>query len=499
MNSVVELVKKDTKLRLILLSGILVQFIICIVQLGFYHPDQHFQIIEFSSHQLHKASGASAVWEFTDFIRPTLQIYLFSAYRVICEWIHITTPYLQLTLLRLIIGLFSFCLFNLMTIYYLRRQEKRTLYFALAILNFSWVLPYTRTLFGSELMSSIFFFGTLFFYDLNKEKKGFLIPFISGILFCLSFYFRFQIGFAIVGFGLWVLLVEKKYSKLIPLVLGAVLAAFINTYLDYHFYHQFIISPYNYFHVNITQGKAASFSSDSFLVYIAVLIAVITVPPFSIILFYYGLKSCFKKIAEPVVISALLFVVGHCFVAHKEERFFFPILNVLPIVIGLSLPDFMDYLNRCKKWIALFIKSIFGFSLILNFFLLVTLMIVPYSQTVYFSKLITEKFENGGVTIYCLNRTPFETENHLPLAFYQTAAPNIQFKKIINGDSIRNINSNNIYLVSTFNDLKQQKLLDSLGYKPQFFSSRLLWNINEFLKSKNASTINDIWILYYKK
>ena len=62
------------------------------------------------------------------------------------------------------------------------------------------------------------------------------------------------------------------------------------------------------------------------------------------------------------------------------------------------------------------------------------------------------------------------------------------------------INDNDIYFAVTYNDLKDGgTILDSMGYKPVIYSSKLLWNINEFLHSKKINTINDIWVLYRKE
>jgi hypothetical protein len=41
--------------------------------------------------------------------------------------------------------------------------------------------------------------------------------------------------------------------------------------------------------------------------------------------------------------------------------------------------------------------------------------------------------------------------------------------------------------------------LEKSGYRPVCYSSELLWGINEFLHSKDLSTINDIWVLYKKE
>lgn len=500
LNDIKKIIQTDRKLQLLLLGSLIVQLIVCMNQPGFYHPDQHFQIIEFSSYQLHKNSAAAHVWEINDFVRSTLQIYIFSAFRIVCDFISLHDPYQQLTFLRVLLGLVAFVLFNLIAIHYFKNKKRNILYFVLLILNLSWILPYTRTLYSSELLSSIFFFGALFWYDLKKEKpNNFFTLFSIGFLFCLAFYFRFQIGFALVGFGVWMIFFEKKYSKLFPLAIGFIIAFIINTYLDERFYHQWVFTPYHYFHVNISEGKAASFGTSSFLNYVGLLVAVVIAPPFSIILIYYSLKSFLKKYKEPIFITVIFFIVGHCMIGHKEERFLFPVFNVLPIIIGWGLPELINYLHNCKKWIAYSFKTIMAISICLNIILLGFLMFVPYSQTVAFSSQFKKEFNHQPATIYCLNRSPFETESGLPLTFYQNSFPELELKKVMSNDSVRNITGNNIYIATTFNQTKKNLLMfDSLGYKPVLYSSKILWNLNEYLLSKKINTINDIWVLYKK-
>jgi GPI mannosyltransferase 3 len=72
--------------------------------------------------------------------------------------IGITDPYTQLTILRLILGLLMFAVFNLLAFHYFGNAPRKTLLFVLLLMNFTWVLPYTRTLFCAEMMSSLFFF-----------------------------------------------------------------------------------------------------------------------------------------------------------------------------------------------------------------------------------------------------------------------------------------------------------------------------------------------------
>ena len=495
------IVQKDKKLQLILAGGLLIQLITCITAIGFYHPDQHFSIVEFSSYQLGKESGASYVYEFTHFVRPTLQIHLFSVYYTICTSLGIDDPYIQLTILRIILGLAMFLLFNAMSFYYFKDEKRKILYSVLLILNFSWMLPYTRTLFNSEIVSSLFFFGTIFLYEIKKDKSPdlwFLI--LIGLLFGLTFYFRFQMGFAMVGFGLWMLFIEKKYARILPIAAGFIIAALINVYLDHKLYGEWVFTPYEYFNVNINEGRAAQFGKSSFLRYIGLLVAVITAPPFSLILFYYGCKGLIKKYKHPICIAVFFFIFFHCLVGHKEERFLFPIFNALPIVVGFGLPYLFNYYENCKRWIASLIKVALIITIVLNTAVLILFAFIPYSQSVYFTSQLKNKFKTDHAIVYYLFRSPYTTPGGSPLVFYRKAAGNLELKKITYIDSVRSLSGKDVFIAVTYNDLKQGRpMLDSLGYKPVMYSSKFLWNINEFLHSKKINTINDIWVLYRKE
>ena len=42
-----------------------------------------------------------------------------------------------------------------------KKEPPKILYAVLLILNFSWIFPYTRTLYSSEMLSGLFFFGAI--------------------------------------------------------------------------------------------------------------------------------------------------------------------------------------------------------------------------------------------------------------------------------------------------------------------------------------------------
>jgi len=481
--------------RWLLLIALLVQFVTCLTQIGYLHPDQHFQLIEFSSRQLGEPSGATRVWELTSHIRPTVQVYLFSGFVEMCRFGGIADPYIQLTILRVLMGLAGFALFNAIAMYSFQ-ADRRVLYLVLLLLNFSWLLPYTRAMFSSEMASSLAFFGAVLLYE--RRGNSFFYVLLTGLLFSLSFYFRFQMAFGLVGFGLWLLIVEKKYRNLVPLLIGFSIGLAVNILLDYQFYHELVFTPYNYFRVNITEGKAAEFGTSGPLYYVVMLFLVVGAPTLSFFLIYYVAKQTRSAYRQPLFFAVLFFIIGHSFVGHKEERFLFPILNVLPMLAGWGLPAFIVYYKRAGKTIRRFITGNVCVSLALNALALAVFTLVPISQTVEFSRKLTNRFGSSDTTVYYLARTPFETQGGLPLTFYRRHYPNLKLVGIQEADSAQNLK--NAWLVTTYNDAKNSHIaLDSLGYKPQFYSSALIWNVNRFLESNQINTINDIWVLYRKE
>ncbi len=321
---------------------------------------------------------------------------------------------------------------------------------------------------------------------------------LTGLLLSIAFYLRFQMAFGIAGFGVWMLLFKRKYKKLLPLAAGFAAGITINLLLDYQFYHQFVFTPYRYYDANIIQGKAADFGTSSFVRYIIMLVLVIGIPPLSIFLFYYSVKGCVKQYQQPLVWATVFFIIGHCLVGHKEERFLFPVLNILPVIAGWGLPFFIKYYQIAKRGIRIFLRIIIGFSMVLNLLVLILLIINPYSQTVEFSRKLTKELVDKTATVYCLSRTPFETESGLPLTFYRRSNVSINLIKIDSNDSVRYLK--NAFVATTYNQVKDNfPMLDSLGFKPVFYSSALLWQINRFLQSKKINTINDIWVLYKKE
>ena len=133
-----------------------------------------------------------------------------------------------------------------------------TLYTLLIIANFSWALPYIRTLFNSETFGGLAYFSAILLYKYFSTRsmtvwKAMLVGFVLS----LAFFFRFQMGFAMLGLGIWLIFFEKASPKIMAgLATGFLIGTAGNVFLDSLYYGEFAFTPYTYWKVNIIDGRA---------------------------------------------------------------------------------------------------------------------------------------------------------------------------------------------------------------------------------------------------
>jgi len=399
---------------LILLTALIVHIIQAVQAIGYFHPDQHFSIIEFGSYKLGLTSADQMAWEFPNKARTTIQVYLFLGFYHIMDLLSLGDAYTSLKILRVIVVLLNFVLFNYIIIKEFKNNNQTLLIIILLVGNFSWFFPYYRTLYNSENFGAIVYFGSLLLLQHYKSKSlkiNHLI--LVGFLLSLSIYFRFQMIFAMTGLGIWLLFYKRLQLKyIIALSGGFLIGVGINTLIDSLYYGDFNFIPYNYLKINIIDGRAAGMGTSPFWYYLADLAVVLSAPLLSFIFLFYVFKGFIKKFRNPYVLSVIFFLLFHFMVGHKEERFLFPVLGILPVILGYGLEDTIRkiVLKRGRFKLNWGMKIILAFSLAINFLVLYILLTIPYSQSIYFAKEIDHHFKktDNTVEIICFQRTPYE-------------------------------------------------------------------------------------------
>ena len=497
---------QDKWIIAILIGGLLIQLLTSFFTIGTYNSDAHFHVIEYSLHQQGLPSAVDDLWERDEHLLPTLKMYMFTAYYKFMNFLGVDNRYDILRIMRILIGLCNFVLFNYILIRNIPRSKPLALYSALIIFCFSWSFPYARTGFSAEMLSSIFFFGGMILYQHWRENKGlsFLRTLLVGLIMSLAFYARFQIAFAGLGFIIYLLFFQKtEWRILLGMAFGFAIGLVANTAMDSALYGELAFTPINYFVINILEGKAASFGTSSVLFYIIELAVVLLAPLLSLVLFFLLFRGVQKYFGDPYVLAAVFFVVAHCFVGHKEDRFLFPVFGVLPLIIGYAFMDLDRWYQQRSRMAKVGIQGLVIFSLVLNMIPLTFLMLVPYSQGVEFGYKLNQYFENSEapVYIYSQRRTPYQTISLLPLTYYEGQVnEHVKFEVVKafpdTGKLTRQRGAS--YICTTYNQLHKDPSYLSLASKHQavFYSSRFLWQLNEFLRKQGINTISEIWVMY---
>lgn len=340
--------------RKTLVFSVIFYAIAIIFSVGYFHADEHYQIIEFAGILNGSNQSKDMVWEYSDHIRsafqPTIAYYIFKA----CDFFSVSDPYVKAFVLRLITGILS-----LSVIYHFVKSCEKIVspqYWNLFVLlsNFLWFLPFLNIRFSSETWSGILL---LLAISLVIRNNGNTFTYLLiGTLLGFSFLCRFQISFAIGGLIAWLLFIKKESIKNIVFILTPFfLIVVLGIFIDSWYYGKWTFTMINYFVTNIVAGKAASFGTSPWYFYFFYVFRY-SFFPIGIVLLASLIIVVTKRHKNLVVWIILPFFIGHSLIPHKELRFLFPLINLLPLLIvtALEIVDIPNWNNYAKKSVYVF-------------------------------------------------------------------------------------------------------------------------------------------------
>ena len=409
-----------------------------LVSVGFFHPDQHFQTLEFAHVKLHPENEDRMVWEYHSRIRPWTQPYAYMAVVGTLEAIGISNPFVHDAVIRMAtgaIGMTALVLFCITVAHWLPlAAQKRWL----AILfGLFWLFPFHNTRTSSETVSSILLlFALSALVLLRKQPENdpppqpelgpisgplqFSVPGLVLSAMCLGLMFnvRYQMGFVIVAVALWMLLIQKTPIRQLALFSIVVLATVaFGVLLDSIGYGKFELVPWNYLRVNLIEGKAASFGTDPWYFYILSML----IQPVGPVLLVAAFLFWWKYPKNVMTWITVLFVLVHMALSHKEIRFLIPVFPLILAGLIFVIPEkwFAESksgnpFQRNKWWL----RWAFYFFVAINFLTLILTSIRPPRPEVsvhrYIQQIAPDHFE-----FYSLGATPY--------LYYQTQPPRLEF------------------------------------------------------------------------
>lgn len=401
----------------IFIAGLFIFLITAFFSVGYFHADEHFQILEFCNYKLGKSPVSDLPWEFQAKIRPALLPALGYSIIKILNSINIDNPFTYSLIFRIITALLSWFITCKICLLVIKdfSPDKGKFYFIFLSL-FLWFIPFTSVRFSSENYSSITFLSAIYFiirFSDNDSIKNIFQLVYAGLLLGFSFFFRFQIGFAIIGLGLWILVIQKiEWRYLFILLISGFCAIAFCIYLDFWFYGKFELTPINYFFTNIIENKAADYGTHPWWFYFNLFIMK-AIPPISIILLVLFCVGLYKKSTNIFTWCIVPFLIGHFAVGHKEIRFLLPMLFCFIYLAATGINYFM--IRKFKK----IEHFIFVIAVGLNVVLLIFMMITPAQEAINCYKFLYQYAPKKEMVLLCKEKNVYELLN-LEVNFYKS-------------------------------------------------------------------------------
>jgi phosphatidylinositol glycan class B len=296
---------------------------------GFFHPDEHFQILEFANYKLGAIPAADLPWEFAAKMRPALQPALALGFIKISHALGVVNPFTIAFGLRLLSGVLAILVYARFCQRIAtgpRAAEQGKLVFFLATVL--WFVPVLAVRFSSENWSALAFLAgvSLLSLESGMTDAGLLRLGGAGLLFGLAFDFRFQLVLAEAPIAVWVLRESKRrWRDAMWMGLGACAGVVIGVLVDRWFYGVPVLAFWRYVEINVLQGKSAEFGVLPWWYYLTATF-VSGVPPISFILLVLGGVGTWRQRRHALTWAVAAFVLGHSALGHKELRFLFPMI-----------------------------------------------------------------------------------------------------------------------------------------------------------------------------
>lgn len=371
---------------------------------GFHHYDEHHQVMEFGGMKLGITEKSELPWEYDSQMRPAIQPMMVYVAHKVFGLVSIDSPFSIAFILRLFTGMLSFFSIHLLIKAFIDKIKGEKLKMSFVLLSFFlWFTVYNGIRFSSENVAGRVFviaFALLFIWK-NLNIKHYLA---IGLLLGLSFLFRYQNAFLIVGFVAWIFFIQKsKFSNVLVLVSGIVLMFGVGVLIDRWFYEEWVLSTWKYFEENILLGKAASFGVDPWYFYFVEIFKT-GIAPFSLLyIIPFVLLVIFRR-KDVLVWTVLPFLLVHLYISHKEVRFLFPVIGFIPLMIVQS----GEIIN--EKWQGFFQSKVVKVFIVLfwiyNYLFLAIAALKPSDAQVSLYQKVYDDYPQP-TKLYCVKGNPY--------------------------------------------------------------------------------------------
>ena len=338
----------------IILGGCLITLLYAILSQGTYHADEHFQILEYAHMKLFGTpTPDNLAWEYPAMMRPGLQPLIAYCTGSLLLALGLYSPFVHVFLLQLLSGAFSVTvlLFFMGAV----RKDLGTLSWRkwyLILGFFLWFMAYLHVHFSAEMISgnALLLLAALFLrYRESNGNREFTWGMAMGAAAGLAFIVKFQTGFALAGFGLWLLFFLRRWKLYTGIALGFIVLIGIGALSDYWLYGKWVCTPINYLTENILHGAMSNFEHEPWWYYLTAPILEGGIF-FGLLALIATLYFFIRRPRHIVTWMLIPFLLIHFFLVHKELRFFFPVLFFVPWFIVVLIRNMPRKIIGSRPW-----------------------------------------------------------------------------------------------------------------------------------------------------
>jgi phosphatidylinositol glycan class B len=309
---------------------------------AYFHLDEYVQIVEPALRRAGLATDTTVPWEYGARMRSWLQPGLYVAVTRMLGAVGLRDVFSLVFVWRLLTGLAGWAalcaLVGTSARWFERDEERRAHVRVAAMLGF---LPYLLVRTSQESLSASAF--TLAFALLlwnadpaappggNREQASDFLQssekwLLSGALCGVAFELRFQTALLTLGFVAWLRFVARApWRRLAEFAAGGVAVLAIALLVDRWGYGAWALPPVEYVRANLVDGVADLFGVEPPFAYFYLMSTNVFMPVVGVLLVAM-LVAWWRHPRHAVTWITVPFFLVHSLLAHKEERFLFPMI-----------------------------------------------------------------------------------------------------------------------------------------------------------------------------
>ncbi len=388
---------RSSPTRWILLAAIAVHVITAWFSTGFHSADEHYQVIAFAEAKLGHQPVSGLPWEYEAQIRsallPAIGWVVFKA----AHAIGISDPFILSFLLRLltaalaVIAVAGF-------IRAVRPLVPPKLWTTFLILSwFLWFLPFLHVRFTGETWSGLLFLLGLATLLSPEERRA--RYFRTGLLFGLAFLCRPPVLMMAVGVGAWLFLVQRERPHhLLAWIAGICAMAIMGIAVDNWFYGTSTFTAWNYLRLGITGSPDHPFTAFAWWYYPAWVVKY-AIPPIGLAILAAFATLLVLRPKSLLVWVIFPFLALHLALPHKDLRFLYPLVDLVPLLIVLAWGIAQEW-RMAQAVTPRTLKVIVGLMAIINLGALAVIMISPAGTgRTRLAKAVQNRYVDGPVRL----------------------------------------------------------------------------------------------------